>query len=120
MTQETDIVGYHKDEDVVIALLAKNRDGSVLNSPATQDVYFNIGETPQGAAILDFSTDSGNITLRDAPTAEYSISLEATDIADLAENQVYYYTAWTVSSAGDTILQNKGAFKLLNSIKIPS
>lgn len=119
MSQSINIDGFHKDEDVGFTLLAKARDGSVIANPATQDVIFNIGSTPEGAADLTFSKNSGDATLTDVDTALYTFAISAADLTSLDENRTYYYTLWTKSATNDKILQNKGVFRLLNSIKIP-
>lgn len=120
MAQETNINGFHKDEDIAFTLAAKNRDGSVIDDVANVEVILNIGDTPEGAAVLTFSVAEGSVVLSDESTGVFTITLLATDLTDLVEDKKYYYTLWSKSATNVKILQNKGVFRLLNSIKIAS
>lgn len=115
MATELDIVEYHKGEYVEIDFFAKNRDGTVLTSPASQVVTMTIGETASGDPLLTFTTTGGKIVLTDAPTAKFTIGLLEADLTTLIEGRTYFYNIWVGTS--QPTLQAKGRFVLQNSIE---
>jgi hypothetical protein len=119
MAANTDITGFFKGEVVDINFLAKNRDGSVISSPATATVSMTIGNNPVDEPSLTFSTATGEITLVSAPTGSFRIFLEPTDLVSLAEGKVYYYNIWTWQTSTEKTLQAYGRFVLQNSISPP-
>ncbi len=117
MATKANIEGFHKGEYIEIVLLAKDRDGSVITTPASQLVSFTVGDTPAGTPSLTFTTVTGEVVLTDAPTGEFTVQLEASDLSTLLENRTYYYNLWSELSPSQPLLQAKGKFKLLNSHK---
>lgn len=116
MAANTDITGFYKGEVVDITFLAKNRDGSILNSAATATVSMTIGVTPKDEPSLEFTTVSGKITLVSAPAGSFRIYLDTTDLTTLVEGKVYYYNIWTWQTGTEKTLQAYGKFILQNSI----
>lgn len=117
MATESNITEFHKGEYIEIILLAKDRDGSVISTPASQTMTFAIGDTPSGSPSLEFTTTAGDITLADVGTGEFTLQLTPTDLISLVENKTYYYNYWSEISSDQPLLQAKGQFKLLNSIE---
>lgn len=110
-----DITEYYKGEHVEITFFAKNRDNTPLTNPASQTITMTIGESNSGVPSLTFTTASGDITLSDAPTARFLISLSASDLNTLVEGKTYYYNIW--SGTTQKTLQASGRFVLQFSIE---
>lgn len=116
MAANTDITGFYKGEVVDITFLAKNRDGSVISSPATAVVSMTISGNPKDAPALTFSTATGKISLVSVPLGSFRILLEETDLDSLVEGKTYYYNIWTWQDPTQKTLQAYGKFNLQNSI----
>jgi hypothetical protein len=114
MPSSVDITQYFKGEHVEITFFAKDRDNSPLDNAASATITMTVAETTNGAPFVTFSTAS-DITLVDAPTAEFLISLSATDLTPLMEGRTYYYNIW--SGTTQKTLQAFGKFLLQPSIE---
>jgi len=117
MATSYDITDFHKGEFVQFTLLAKDRDDTVITTPASQTVTMTIGTTADGSLSWEFSTATGHITLTDESTGEFTISLTPSDLISVQENSTYYYNIWTELSPSQPLLQAKGKFRLLKSIE---
>lgn len=109
-----DITEYYKGEHVEITFFAKDRDNTPLDNAASQTITMTIGESVGGVPLLTFTT-GGDITLVDGPTAEFLISLSASDLTSLVEGKTYYYNIW--SGTTQKTLQASGKFVLQYSIE---
>jgi len=117
MAANIDITGFHKGEVVDIIFFAKNRDGSVLTSPATATVSMTIGGSPKDPPTLTFSTATSDISLISAIEGSFRIILDNTDTSTLAEGKTYYYNIWTWQTPTQKVLQAIGKFTLQNSVE---
>ena len=116
MAANIDITGFYKGEVVDIIFLAKNRDGSVLTSPATATVSMTIGRNPKDSPNLTFSTSTSDINLISAVEGSFRIVLDEVDTSTIAEGRTYYYNIWTWQTPTQKTLQVFGKFILQNSV----
>lgn len=114
MASVTNIDTFHYGEYIEIVLAAKNRDGTVIASPAAQVVSLTISDTEGGPPILEWNTtaDPTKISLTDAVLGEYTATLLPADTETLNEGQRYFYNLWS-DLGGLPVLQAKGVFRLL-------
>ncbi len=116
MVTNNDLDGFSRTETVDVTLFAKDRDGTPLSDAAAQTLSMTIGETPSDPFLLEFNT-TPQITLQDAPTAQFLIRLLASDLTSLVEDTRYYYNMWSDNGSNVLILQSKGEFYLKGSIE---
>lgn len=105
----------HKGEDLLIDLLAKDRDGSTLSSPASQTITLAIGRNPSAAPLLELTA---GWTLADAGTATFEGTFTETMLSSLDEGALYYYNIWSRLGTSSPLLQAKGQFKRLPAIEL--
>ncbi len=105
------LLDFQIGETIRISVLAKERDESALASPATATMSVHIALTTSNTAIYVFNT-TPEVTLTDAPTAEFTIVLPATTIPLLLEGVTYRYDIFSTSAGADVLHQAGGAFKL--------
>ena len=110
------LLDFQIGETVRFAVLAKERDGSALNSPGTATMSVHIALTTASLAIHVFNT-APEVTLTDAPTAEFTIVLPTATIPTLLEGVVYRYDIYTTSSGGDILHQAGGALRLKPAVE---
>ena len=104
------ITEFYWGEPITLTLLAKDPDGTVITTPASQTIKMTIGRTKGGTALLDFD-DKG--TLEDAGTGEFTVALAVSDYSStLTEGQTYYYSLWSQLSSNDPRLQKWGKLVL--------
>ena len=115
MSSAQNITQFHKGEPVTIQLFAKDPDGTVIPSAASQAITVTIATTKGGTASL---TLTGKETLVSATTGEFTLVLTATDLTSLTEQTVYYYNIWSQLSGSDPRLQRHGQFTLGASISL--
>lgn len=110
-----DLLGFYAGETVQCSVLAKERDGSVLTSPATATMTMRIARTAFTVSLYEFNT-TPEITLTDVPTAEFTIFLPAATIPLLTEEVEYHYDIYTTSAGGDILHQVGGVLQLQGAI----
>ena len=110
------LLDFHIGETIRITVLAKERDGSVLDSPATATMSVHIALTAGDLAIHVFNTVP-EVTLTDEPTAEFAIVLPAATIPTILEGKVYRFDVFTTSSGGDILHQAGGALRLKPAVE---
>jgi len=115
MATEQDITEFHKGEYVEFTVAAKNPDGTVVSSPASQVMYMTIAASDDASALVQVSTTSGEITLTDAGNGIFTVALTPADLTDIKEGRTYHYNVWT-ELASKPVVQAKGAFTLQDSI----
>ena len=112
MALEQDLTDrFHYGSLIEITLLAREPDGEVIASPASQVVTILFAETRGGAAVASFN-GSPQVTLQNANTGEYLIQLNASDYSALSEGTRYYYEIWTKLSTNPPLLQVRGEINL--------
>ena len=113
----TDITEFHHGETLQFTIAAKNRDGSVIDTPASQTLTLWIGNSIGGDVLLEFNT-SPEVVLSDAGAGVWLVSVPyASYFADLIEARTYYYNITTKLGSDDPILQKEGRIRLNYSIK---
>lgn len=110
------LLDFQIGETIRITVLAKERDGSVLNTPATATMSVHIALSPSDLAIHVFNT-TPEVTLTDETAAEFTIVLPATAIPTLLEDTVYRYDIYTTSAGDDILHQAGGALKLKPAVE---
>ena len=116
MSGEANLVGFYFEETIIFTILAKERDGTLLITPATQTMTIRIADDAKSAAIYSFNT-TPQITLSDVPTAEFTIKLTAADIPLILEDTEYRYDIYTVSASLDRLHQKGGVLKLRAAVE---
>lgn len=109
------IDGFHFGETIDIVVFAKNRDGTVIDSPASQTMKMVISATVGGAPLLEFSA-APQVILQDAGTGNFLIRLFDSDYSSLSEATRYFYNIWTVDGSSVDLLQAHGEFYLRGAI----
>jgi len=117
MATETNITEFYKGEYLQITFFAKDRNGAVIETPASQIITLTISDTPEGIPTHTFGTATGEITLTNATTGEFTIYLTAIKMATLLEGRSYYYNIWTGLSANQIVLQALGKLTLKKSVE---
>ena len=107
MAIEEDIDTFHEGEGLALTLAAKNRDGSVITTPASQTITFEIATKKGGPASLTFNS-SPQVVLTDSGTGTWTIAPTASDLSTMTEGKTYYYNIRSQLGAADPILQKKG------------
>lgn len=107
--------GFAHGETVQFSVRARRPGGAVLTTPGTATVILTIGATVEGEPIVQFSTGTGHIVLADAGTAEFDVTLQPADLAEIAEGTAYWYNIWTIQGA-EKRKQAYGRFVLKRSI----
>lgn len=110
MATVTNILGFHQGEDIDIDLFAKEPDGSVIATPASQAVNMTVSVGEGTPALAEVSSGSG-ITLADEATGKFSITMTPSDLSALTPGVRYRYGIWTTISGAST-LQAKGELLL--------
>ncbi|MEL7299384.1 MAG: hypothetical protein AAFM92_03280 [Pseudomonadota bacterium] len=107
---------FHKGEGVAFTAALKNRDGSVIDSPASQAVTLRIAETEGGSSIVAFSA-SPQVVLTDELGGVWTFSMAASDLASVTEGAVGYYNIWSELAGQEPVLQLCGQFQLRYAIE---
>ncbi len=110
------LLEFHIGETIRITVLAKERGGSALASAATATMSVHIADSAASLAIHVFNT-TPEVTLTDAPTANFTIVLPVATIPTLLEGTVYRYDIYTTSSGGDILHQAGGALVLKPAVE---
>ncbi|WP_320176609.1 hypothetical protein [Roseovarius pacificus] len=112
MTQTLDIDEFKHGETIEFTVAAKNRDGSVINTPGSQILTFWIGTSPGGNFSVMFK-DSPEVVLSDAGNGIWLVSIPVSAYGPyLVEGRSYYYDITTQLGSDDPILQKKGRLYL--------
>lgn len=119
MATNVDINGFHKDEYVEIQFFGRDRLGAALTDAASHEVKFSLSATDSGSPLpgMEWTTNSSHISLIDAPNAQWEIALTPADLSEVVEKQIYYFNLWSQRTVNTPILQAKGRFVLMKSIK---
>ncbi len=116
MSGEANLVGFYFEETVAFTVLAKERDGSLLLSPATATMTIRIADNAASDSIYSFN-GSPEVTLDDEPTAAFKIVLPAATIPLVLEDTEYRYDVYTLASGGDRLHQIGGVLRLRPAVQ---
>ncbi len=116
MSGEANLVGYYFQETVLFTVLAKERDGTILLSPATAVMIIRIADNASSDSIYSFNT-TPEVEMTDVGTSEFTIALPAATIPLVFEDTEYRYDIYTVSPGGDRLHQIGGALRLRPSVE---
>jgi hypothetical protein len=112
----TNIKTFYYGETLQFTIAAKNRDGGVIDNPASQTLTFWIGLTPDGDPVLTFNS-APEVSLADAGSGVWLVSVSFADYsATLKEGRIYYYNLTTTFGTDDPILQLEGELILQKAI----
>ncbi len=117
MSGEANLIGFYFQETIVFTVLAKERDGTILLSPATATMTIFIANDAASDSIYSFSA-SPEVVLDDAGTSAFKIVLPAAAIPLILENTEYRYDVYTVAGGGDRLHQIGGALKLRPAVEV--
>ena len=117
MGSTVNLTAFRFGETVRVSLLAKERDGTVLDSPASATMTFKIAGSVADDAIHTFTT-TPEITLADEPTSDFTIVLPAATIPLVLEGVSYRWDAWTTSVGGDVLHQSGGVLNLRSTVQL--
>lgn len=116
MAANFDIVDFHKGEGLRFTAALKNRDGAVIDSPATQTVTLRIGATESGGSVVEFSA-APEVTLTEEATGVWTFLIPPESLSAVPENKVFRYNIWSQLGFAAPVLQIKGAIRLKASIE---
>lgn len=111
----TDINEFSKGESVIFTVAMKNRDGTVITTPASQTCRVKIGLDLTAAALLTFDT-TPQVELTNSTDGVWTVILKDADTTSLVEGKSYRYFVWSELTGEDPILQQSGEFKLKRAL----
>lgn len=111
MAREENINLFKKGERVIFPFFGRERDGSVMDSPGSRTIRMQVFSAA-GTELVNVTSAGAQITLIDAATAEFLVSLSTTDLSSVTESEVGSYKIWSEGGASDPALQNFGEFRL--------
>ena len=115
MATKQDISVFGENEDVVFTIAAKDRDGTVIATPASQTLTVVIARR-DGTKVIEVNT-TPEVELTGAVLGVWTVTLRASALTDLIPGYVYRYDVWTESadSPPETMWQAGGSFRLQNT-----
>ena len=118
MAYTLNLLDFPIGQTIRFTVAAKERDGTILDSPASATFTLNIATSASTVPIYTFNT-TPEITMTDAGTSLFTVVLPAATIPLIVEGTVYRYDIYTTASAtGDVLHQVGGALVLQPGVEL--